>query len=281
VNSLRLPLPFSSSRTLSGSVAPLHGSVGDNLVYAVGDVHGCYDLLALLLSKIADDVASRSPLNPPVLILCGDYVDRGPDSRKVLETLIWLQNSRFFELHLLKGNHEEAMLSYIAHPAAAREWVYFGGAETLQSYGVAAPARDEGDAQHRRARDLLLGAMPASHLHLLQTLELGVTVGDFAFVHAGIKPGRKLAQQTESDLLWIRREFLTCAKRHEKVIVHGHSFSSAEPVVAPNRIGIDTGSYETGVLTALRLTGGAIGFIHARGQMRCSTEQGAASHQTA
>lgn len=251
-------------RPVAGLPGALQGSVGEDLVYAVGDVHGRYDLLKLLLSRIAEDVASRSSWNQPILIFCGDYVDRGPDTRKVLEALIWLQNSGLFELHLLKGNHEEAMLSYIAHPAEAREWANVGGAETLKSYGVAAPARDESNAQHRRARDRLLDAMPASHFHLLQTLELGVTVGDFAFVHAGIKPGRDLARQTENDLLWIRSEFLTYANAHEKLIVHGHSFSSAEPVVASNRIGIDTGAYETGVLTALRLTAGANGFIHAR-----------------
>lgn len=239
------------------------GSVGDELVYAIGDVHGCYALLQSLLKQIVEDAQDRRSGKRAILIFCGDYIDRGPDSAKVLSALVWLKAHSDFDLHLLKGNHEEAMLAFIDRPTMARDWLTFGGVETLSSYGVNAPDFDDLDARQWQARNELLDRMPASHLRLLESLELAVQVGDYAFVHAGVRPGTKLEKQQAHDLLWIRDEFLAHEGRHEKIIVHGHSFTSGNPNVTPWRIGIDTGAYETGILTALRLQDEQHGFLQA------------------
>ncbi|MGA0606451.1 metallophosphoesterase family protein [Phenylobacterium sp. VNQ135] len=225
------------------------------LVYAVGDVHGCYDLMKTLLAKIAADSAARARGRRPILIFLGDYVDRGPESAKVLEALIWLRRRPDLEVRLLKGNHEQAMLAFLDAPEANAAWLRWGGAETLQAYGVAPPTGEEGPLAVLRARDELLQRMPAGHLLLLQRLELMVAVGDYAFVHAGVRPGAALAQQTEQDLLWIREGFLDAVGPHEKVIVHGHTWLDERPRLGEHRLGVDTGAYRTGVLTAVRLDG--------------------------
>ena len=227
-------------------------NVVGQLVYAIGDVHGCYDLLRKLLAQVTEDFVTRARGRRPVLIFSGDYVDRGPDSAKVLDALVWLRRRGEFDLHLLKGNHEEAFLSFIGEPESGADWLRYGGEQTLTSYGVRPP-----DAEDRvgcvDARDELLDNMPASHLRLLQRLKLLVSIGDYAFAHAGVRPGVPIEAQTEKDLLWIRREFLDAPGAFPKVIVHGHSWNSDRPEILNNRIGIDTGAYETGVLTAVCL----------------------------
>jgi len=230
------------------------GTEGE-LVYAVGDIHGCYDQMKALLARIAADSAGRARGRRPILVFLGDYVDRGPESAKVVEALIWLKRRPDLEVRLLKGNHEQAMLQFLDAPEANRAWLRWGGAETLAAYGVEPPASDEDPLAVIRARDELLARMPAGHLLLLQRLELMVAVGDYAFVHAGVRPGAPLAQQTEQDLLWIREGFLDAPGPFEKVIVHGHTWLDEQPRLAEHRLAIDTGVYRTGVLTALRLEG--------------------------
>lgn len=230
-------------------------STNGQLVYAVGDIHGCYDHFAALLAQISLDAARRARGRRPILVFLGDFVDRGPQSAKVLQGLIWLQQRGDFELHLLKGNHEEALLQFVEAPEQAQPWLRFGGLETLQSYGVAAPAPEPEPAALIRARDELLQRMPAAHLRLLNRLSPCVSIGGYAFVHAGIRPGAPLARQAEHDFLWIREPFLNHPGPHEKVIVHGHSWTSAEPQVLAHRIGLDTGAYETGVLSGVMLDG--------------------------
>jgi len=239
-------------------------NVEGELVYAVGDVHGCYDLLKALLAQVAVDFAKRAAGRRPILIFLGDYVDRGPDSAKVVEALIWLKRRRDLDVRLLKGNHEEAMLAFLDTPATGVGWLQYGGVETLASYGVIAPEADEGEAGLARARDELLERMPASHLKLLQSLELMLQVGDYAFVHAGVRPRTALAGQDEQDLLWIRKPFLEATGPFEKVIVHGHTWISDRPQVFDHRIGVDTGAFATGALTAVRLEDGALGVLQAR-----------------
>lgn len=245
-----------------------HAQVEGKLVYAIGDIHGCFDLLKALLAQIARDVVPSRLNRQPVLICMGDYVDRGPASAKVLSTLVWLQREQVFDLHLLKGNHEELMLAFCDDPMAARGWLSVGGAETLRSYGVEPPRRADDTARHWQARNELLDAMPASHLLLLQSLQLSVEIGDYAFVHAGIRPGVPLRRQVPDDLLWIREDFIDSAVRHEKLIVHGHTWTTERPTVFGSRIGIDTGAYHTGVLTAVKLEDGAMQFLQA------STDEG-------
>lgn len=239
--------------------APRGGTEGQ-LVYAVGDVHGRFDLLQTLLDQVAADAAGR----PHLLIFSGDYVDRGPDSALVLERLIGLRQQLGPSLLLLKGNHEQAFLRFLDEPASGGAWIErFGGAPTLLSYGVAPPEPGAPVRALAAARDAVLANMPASHLRLLQDLDLMIVLGDYAFVHAGVCVHASLAEQTEDDLLWARDDFLAAQRRFEKVIVHGHTWESDRPELLSHRIGLDTGAYETGVLTAVRIDNGRHGLVQA------------------
>lgn len=243
---------------------PVRGSAAGELIYAIGDVHGCYEPMKQLLATIARDYADRAFGRTPILVFLGDYVDRGPKSAQVLEALVWLRRRGEVELHLLKGNHEQALMAFIDEPATGADWLRFGGADTLASYGVQPPdPAIEGQAGLVRARDELLERMPASHLKLLQDLELMVTVGDYAFVHAGVRPGVALAAQSEDDLLWIRKGFVDAPGPFGGVIVHGHTWKGSEPEILDHRLGLDTGCYATGVLTALRLEDGEVEVMQA------------------
>lgn len=243
----------------SSDADPTAGEV----IYAVGDVHGRYDLFKGLLSLILEDWADLGRDRRPLLIFCGDYIDRGPDSAAVIEAMVWLQQRGDLQACFLKGNHEAAMIRFLDVPTDCAGWLRFGGVQTLGSYGVVAPSPDD-PAGCFRARDLLLQRMPSSHLRFLERLELMLVVGDYAFVHAGVQPGVNLKGQKEEDLLWIRQEFLDDEGPFEKIIVHGHSWVDDKPQILPHRIGIDTGAYATGVLSAVRLYGEEVGLLQAR-----------------
>ena len=226
----------------------------DRLVYAIGDVHGRLDLLDPLISQIADDALTHQPSLRPMLIFVGDYVDRGLQSKEVIDRIIALRAAGAFEVRTLKGNHEEAMINFLADAGAGPEWVEYGGGQTLASYGVIQP-KLRGDANDwERTREELGRLIPPSHLTFLSSLELILVVGDYAFVHAGLRPGLSIQDQDEHDLMWIRDVFLNERRPFEKVVVHGHTPEEA-PYVGLCRIGIDTGAYATGVLTAVRLYG--------------------------
>ncbi|WP_310541747.1 metallophosphoesterase family protein [Phenylobacterium sp.] len=239
------------------------GTAGE-LVFAIGDIHGRYDLLKALLHTFAEDYSTRAKGRRPMLIFCGDYIDRGPQSAAVLEALIWLQRHAHLNVRLLMGNHEQALLTFLEDPDAGRGWLEFGGLATLAAYGVEAPRPDAGIVDLIRARDDLLARLPASHLRLLDSLELMVVVGDYAFVHAGIRPGKPLAAQEARDLLGIREAFTDAPGPFEKIIVHGHSWRSDTAEVLGHRVGLDTGAYATGVLSAVRLDGGEVAILTAR-----------------
>jgi serine/threonine protein phosphatase 1 len=262
-----LPVTFEMTATLSAAAEPMWpaGKVDGQLIYAIGDIHGCYDQLRSLLRQIAADAEIHARGRTATLIFCGDYVDRGPASRQVLDALCWLKRWQPFDMLFLKGNHEQVMLDYISAPIEAMAWLRFGGAQTLQSYGVTPPAPGDAPEAHIAARDDLLDQLPVAHLRFLEDLELMVGVGDFAFVHAGVRPGVALDRQAEQDLLWIREEFLANDAPYDRVIVHGHTWESDQPEIGPHRIGIDTGAYETGVLTAIRIEDDGICAIMARG----------------
>lgn len=218
----------------------------------MGDVHGRLDLLDPLLERIRLDAADLEPANRPVLVFVGDYVDRGAASRGVIERVIELEAGDGFEVRALKGNHEEALLAFLADPAFGPTWIEHGGAQTLSSYGVTPPIlRMDGEAWDK-ARDALAEAMPPAHLAFLRRLELTAVIGDFLFVHAGVRPGVPLEAQREPDLLWIRQDFLNASGPFGKIVVHGHTPAEAA-FLGEHRIGIDTGAYATGVLTAVRL----------------------------
>jgi serine/threonine protein phosphatase 1 len=221
-------------------------------VYAIGDVHGRLDLLLPLLAHIRADTAARHPADSHVVFL-GDLVDRGPYSAETIEFMISAMPG-FATFHCLMGNHEEAMLRAL-DPAADRAenlWLKFGGYETLASYGV--PVAMLGD--DIPPVDLLQRYIPARHRNFLQSLDDQIGFGDYLFVHAGIRPGVALAAQDSQDMRWIRGDFLDYRGDLGAFIIHGHSIS-AEPDVQVNRIGIDTGAYRSGTLTALGLEGEA------------------------
>ncbi|HYG25737.1 MAG TPA: metallophosphoesterase family protein [Caulobacteraceae bacterium] len=233
------------------------------LVYAIGDVHGRYDLLKDLLTTIVHDYVARAKGRRPMLIFCGDYVDRGPDSAEVVEAVVWLKtNRRDIEVRALKGNHEQAMLAFIDSPSEGMDWLSYGGLDTLTSYGVRGSMDDE--RNRRQSAKELAAVLPPAHDEFLRNLELVIEAGDYAFVHAGIKHGRPLKKQKEEHLLWIREGFLDSDRHCGKLIVHGHTWVDELPQMRANRIGIDTGAYATGVLTALRLDGTERKFLHAR-----------------
>lgn len=219
-------------------------------VYAVGDIHGRIDLLELLLDKIDRDIAAR-PGPRPVHIFLGDYVDRGPGSREVLQRLI--DRSRSNETVTLKGNHETFPLEFLKRPAVLAEWRNFGGLQMLLSYGLQ-PSMNPDMAEQIELAQKFREVLPPSHLTLLATMPHSFTLGDFFFVHAGVKPGVPLEKQAEEHLLWIKQEFLLSDDDHGKMIVHGHT-PVAEPDFHPNRINIDTGAYATGKLTCLVIEG--------------------------
>jgi serine/threonine protein phosphatase 1 len=255
---------FGRKRTLE---AP--PSTGGRLVYAIGDIHGRMDVLGPLVREIAIDAAATNPVDRPLLVLLGDYVDRGPESRQVVDLILRLQADSFFEVAPLKGNHEEALLQFLDDPEFAPTWVEHGGGATLASYGVQPAATRSAPEAWLPVRDAFDKALSAAHRRFYQQLELVRVVGDYAFVHAGVRPGVPLEEQTERDMLWIRYDFLDDRGPFGKVIVHGHT-PAEEPQMLKHRLGLDTGAYATGVLTAARLYGDEQRTIQSRVQRRAA-----------
>jgi serine/threonine protein phosphatase 1 len=224
------------------------------ILFAMGDVHGRADLLSLLLQHVTQQAAAAEGRRV-VFVGLGDYIDRGPGSRQVVDQLLALKAAPNLEVHYLRGNHEEILLEFLADPAGqGPSWRQFGGREALASYGVLAPEVSEGEDAWLAARDALRAALPPAHLAFFQTLETSFELGDYFFAHAGAKPGVPLDEQREEDLLWIRAPFLNDRRRFEKVVVHGHS-PVAEVHIDDRRIGLDTGAYATGVLSVARFEG--------------------------
>jgi serine/threonine protein phosphatase 1 len=217
-------------------------------IYAIGDVHGRIDLLDETFARIDAD-AARQPARRSIVVLVGDYVDRGPASRQVLDRLI--ARCAAHETVCLKGNHETFVEDFLREPATLDYWRQYGGLETLLSYGLAAPARANAEEQRRLAMEFA-AVLPDAHRRFLASLRLSYVCGDFFFVHAGVRPRVSLDRQREADLLWIREEFLDYEEPFGKIVVHGHT-PVVEPDVRSNRIDIDTGAYATGRLTCLRL----------------------------
>jgi serine/threonine protein phosphatase 1 len=232
-------------------------------VYAIGDIHGRHDLLEALVREIGRDVVDTPPSAQPLLIFLGDYVDRGPGSAQAVDMILRLQGESGFEIRALKGNHEEALLRFLDEPSFGSTWAEHGGSATLASYGVQPPATRTDPVAWAEAAEAFKAILPAAHLDFYRSLDLISHVGDYAFVHAGVRPGVALEHQVERDLLWIRGEFLQAAGPFGKVIVHGHT-PMEEPQVTRHRLGLDTGAYATGVLTAVRLQDQDQRFIQAR-----------------
>jgi len=228
------------------------------ILYAVGDIHGRADLLASLLRQIEAD-ARGSSARQKTLVFVGDYVDRGPDSRGVVDLLLNVL-PQGFDARFLKGNHEAMLLDFLADPERLGHWRLNGGVATMASYGVDTDELERSGAPPEAWRDAFAAALPEAHLGFFKGLELSLSAGDYLFVHAGVRPGLPLEAQTEADLIWIRAPFLDWTEPFGKMVVHGHTPGDA-PVMRANRIGIDTGACFTNRLTALRLEGESRDFL--------------------
>ncbi|TGX53510.1 serine/threonine protein phosphatase [Sphingomonas gei] len=218
-------------------------------VIAIGDIHGRWDLLETLIRAVEQHVTT-GPAIPNQLVFLGDFIDRGPDSRRVVDFLRSAQKNSP-RVHVLLGNHEQAMLHSVEGNSDAQGmWLEHGAAATLRSFGADLPHPGE-DNYAFGAR--IAGALGAETIDWLRDLPLSFRLGGYFFCHAGVRPGRSLGKQSVEDLLWIREAFLDSERQHGAVIVHGHSV--AEDIeIRPNRIGVDTGAYRTGKLSAVILS---------------------------
>jgi len=225
------------------------------LVYAIGDIHGRADLLVLLLAEIAADAMRDKEARRRTLVFLGDYVDRGPDSRGVVD-MVLNGLPKGFDAHFLKGNHEAIMLDFLGDPFYLDHWLANGAEATFRSYGVDAAELSRKGAPPELWRRALLASLPEAHRDFFEGLELAVSFGDYFFVHAGVRPGVPLEAQDPQDMIWIRGPFLQSEEDFGKIVVHGHT-PGMEPVIRANRIGIDTGAVFTDRLTALRLENGS------------------------
>jgi serine/threonine protein phosphatase 1 len=235
------------SENLLGTRSAVRKGKAGARAYAVGDIHGRLDLLEPLLAKIAEDARTR-PARRTYIIFLGDLIDRGPDSAGVVERL---RNYRpdFATPIFLAGNHEEVMLRVVeGEPDILSDWLKFGGAECLASYGIDAGALTR--MEPNKVVELLRSKIPRAHIEFLEGFADTFQFGDYLFVHAGIRPGIPLAEQDQFDLRWIREPFLSGTDEHGPIVVHGHTIVS-EVDERSNRICIDTGAYHSGILTAV------------------------------
>lgn len=228
-------------------------------VYAIGDVHGRADLLRELHRLITADAASAPRHMRKLAVYLGDYIDRGLQSREVIDVLLNEHLPGFEAIHL-RGNHDHELLAFLEDPQRSAAWLRYGGDATIYSYGVRLPSDSPPQERLGILRDRLQEALPPSHLSFFTSLPLTYEIGDYLFVHAGIDPDKSLDRQTPVDLLWIRDDFLESEEDFGKVVVHGHSVTE-RPEVRDNRIGIDTGACYTNALTALVLQGNTRRFL--------------------
>lgn len=256
-------MPFGLGKSKPRGFDPTRpkGSPGKR-VYAIGDVHGRFDLLKAMLDRIADHGRTQPVVDTHIVFL-GDLIDRGPQSRQVVQHLRRAAPPNV-SCWFIKGNHEEALirgLSGEAHLLAP--WLSHGGYETAESYGLGKGAligQPDSTLEH-----LLMSAIPQSDLNFLAGFQNSVRLGDYLFVHAGIRPGVPVEQQSDRDLRWIREDFLASDMNFGCVVVHGHTIVD-EVVMKPNRVALDTGAYRTGVLSALWVENANTGLLQVFGQ---------------
>ena len=245
-------------------------TVPENMrIYAIGDLHGYADLLdkmhAAIVADASDGAANDAPGDVRIVYL-GDYIDRGPDTKGVIDLLIESRDrDDGFKKTFLKGNHEAGMYEFMDDPVHAR-WLNWGGIETLASYGIVFDDPTDISAEQKiEAADAMRRDIPSVHFEFLESLELSATFGDYFFAHAGVDPLKGVDEQAEDDLTRIRQPFLSwhenlLYKPFDKRVVHGHTPSN-EPIERPHRIGVDTHAYESGVLTAVVLEGEDVRFL--------------------
>lgn len=228
------------------------------VVYAVGDIHGRLDLLQGAIDEIERAAAPAKSEVKVTAIFLGDYIDRGPAARGVIDRLIAFRDAKPCEIVFLRGNHEQFLLDMIDGRAEGTAWLDYGGVETLASYGVAWPP-PIGPRDVKRLGEKLREALPPAHLHFLRETQLHVERGDYVFVHAGLRPERLLSEQSDADMLWFRY-YNDDEPMHGKTVVHGHT-PRARPVAGRWRIGIDTEAYDSGALTVARFDGDYANFL--------------------
>jgi serine/threonine protein phosphatase 1 len=233
-------------------------------VYAIGDIHGHLAALDAMHEAISMDLLARPPESAHIVYL-GDYIDRGPDGRGVIERLIERRDrGDGIPKTFLKGNHEAAVFEFMDDPLGS-DWLKYGGMDTLASYGIRFESAIALPAEAERAAEFMREAIPRAHFEFLQALSLSLVIGDYFFAHAGVDPAKPLDRQSERDLTCIRQPFLSW---HESPVfrplshrvVHGHSVSEA-PVIRPHRIGVDTGHFAGGPLSAAVLEGREVRFL--------------------
>jgi serine/threonine protein phosphatase 1 len=225
-------------------------------VYVIGDIHGRSDLLDRMVVEITGDLEAH-PVAAALTVTLGDYIDRGPDSRGVLDRLV--RNPFPTSLVTLKGNHESLFMAFLEDPSVVVHWRRLGGLETLHSYGVPVESVMMGKNYEDAAASLRAAITPA-HLDFLKSLRTWISIGKYFMCHAGVRPGIPLERQVEQDLLWIRDEFLSSRANFGKIVVHGHTPTEV-PEVLPNRINVDTGAFMTGRLTCAVLEKGEVRFL--------------------
>ncbi|KAK0360508.1 hypothetical protein LTR94_027027, partial [Friedmanniomyces endolithicus] len=222
----------------------------DAAVWAIGDIHGRLDLLKPLVQAMAEDLeASAKPRK--IMVFLGDYIDRGPDSKGVLDFLSELQSQARFEHHFLRGNHEDRMEAFLHEPDLGPGWCDYGGREALHSYGIHAPFDKNDTLGWGDVCEALNAAVDDRQRAFLAAQEYSFAIGDYFFSHAGAEPGVPLDRQDPQQLMWVRQVFLNHPSPFEQLVIHGHT-PTEEVHVDQRRIGLDTGAYATGVLTALR-----------------------------
>jgi serine/threonine protein phosphatase 1 len=234
-------------------------------VYAIGDIHGRLDLFAALIRAIEQDDAAREKADVTVVLL-GDLVDRGPHSAGVLKAVRLWQGVR--NIRIVCGNHEEMFLASFDSLSTFRGFMHYGGRETVLSYPVDVEVFLS--AEPEEAQAMMNEIIPREDIEFIAGFEDFVVIGDYLFVHAGIRPGQPLLEQNLQEMRWIREPFLRHSGVHDHMVVHGHTISD-EPEITQNRIGIDTGAYQSGRLTALALEGEQRWLIEAQEQDRAIT----------
>ncbi len=218
-----------------------------DIVYAVGDVHGCLDLFRRMEEAVAEDAARTG--GRALMVLLGDVVDRGPDSAGMIDHLLAPPPAGGLHRICLRGNHEDMMARFLARPRGSSSWLDFGGFETLMSYGLRPPGAEGFELPERRLQQMLQTYVPQAHLDFFDALPLGLQFGRFLLVHAALDPAAPLDRQPRDALLWGRAEGLDLPGR---TLVHGHTIVE-NVVFTPGRIAVDTGAYATGRLSAVRL----------------------------
>jgi serine/threonine protein phosphatase 1 len=260
------PLQSAAPRSSAAKTRPRtpEGAV----LYAIGDVHGYAGLLQPLLEAAGRDAAAGKRT---IVVGLGDYADRGPDSPGVVDRLLEIAGRPNIEGRFLRGNHDQLLLDFLADHTLGPYWVRIGGLETLLAYGVTPPDGREHLDAWRKARDDFAANLPERHLAFFRGLDLSFTCGDYFFVHAGAQPGIPLEQQAPQDLMWIRHVFLDDDRPFERIVVHGHT--PADEVHADHRrIGLDTGAYVNGMLSACRFEGESRLLIQAVARARGAPE---------